>query len=182
MPPITRERQRLRAWRLVSLLGIAIALGVASIAACGSSGTISAGAADAGDSGQAQGDANPTLGNEASVATDDAGDATTIDDAAPEATTLDGDSGGASADASDAADANLDANGPPFPCGPSMECYELTQFCGQVTGPKGGTFYNCNEAPDACAGDLSCTCLAGQGIVSPCSEDDGGITVVATEP
>jgi hypothetical protein len=75
----------------------------------------------------------------------------------------------------------MDANGPPFPCGPAMACYELTQFCSHVTGAHGGDFYDCNASPTACAGTLSCTCLAGQGIVSPCGEDGGGITVTATE-
>jgi hypothetical protein len=105
-------------------------------------------------------------------------------DGAEDATPEDAPAESASDAGNDAADAApiTDANGPPFLCGPSLECFEVTQFCGQVTGPHGGTFYNCNATPDACAGDLSCTCLAAQGIVSPCSEDDGGITVVANEP
>ncbi len=106
-----------------------------------------------------------------------ASDAAVPPDADGEGSAADAGLGDGATDASEP----LDANGPPFPCGPTLVCFEVTQFCSQVTGPHGGVFYDCNEAPSPCTSDLSCTCLAAQGISSPCTESDGGITVVAVE-
>ena len=123
----------------------------------------------AGDDASLEGDAGESgAGHDASA---DAGDdALTSDDAGDADLPMD-------------ADGPVDASGPPFACGPTLLCPSVTMFCGQVTGPHGGTFYDCDPAPSSCATDVSCACLLAQGIVSPCSVlDGGGVLVVAQEP
>jgi hypothetical protein len=157
-----------------SLLVLLVALPAGAFAACSGSPSGTRAAA-VGDDASTQ-DGDTVTGNQGA----DGGN----DGATPDASPDDGGATDADAAIDDAGtDANIDANGPLFACGPTLECYQYVQFCSIVTGVHGGQIINCNEPPDACAGDLTCACLATTGITTPCtgSTEDGGITVTATE-
>jgi hypothetical protein len=50
----------------------------------------------------------------------------------------------------------------PFDCGGTVTCDAASQVCQHVAGgvPPGVDLYSCSPIPTACAGDLSCACVA----------------------
>ncbi len=65
-----------------------------------------------------------------------------------------------------------------FACGPTETCTMATEYCEVfVPGIPGPNSYSCMPLPNACIGDGTCACLAGQGIPGPegmCTPVPGG--------
>ena len=68
---------------------------------------------------------------------------------------------------------------PCFACGPDEQCIQSSHYCHLEHPDVGGQpdVYQCQDTPQACASDPSCTCLATEIVYDACTGDPGSVTV-----
>lgn len=61
---------------------------------------------------------------------------------------------------------------PCFDCGPEKQCEAGATYCSRTIAgvPGGGDEYECLDAPDRCAGSVTCMCIADEGLAGDCNE------------